>query len=103
MACVSLKTKLSTSSWRCNTEQKSPCPQDAYTPAKDDTVEKWIQEGGAAKTENHKRDYIWELEAGEGISEMGLLELKPKLKKKEKVTRWGKTGEPQAEEAGTDV
>lgn len=49
-------------------------------------MEKWIQEGGATKTENHKRDYIRELEAGEGISEMGLLELKPKLKKK-KVTR----------------
>ena len=59
-------------------------PQDAYTPAKDDTMEKWIQEGGAAKTENHKRDYIWELEAEEGISEMGLLELKPKLKKMKK-------------------
>lgn len=61
------------------------------------------QKRGAAKTENHKRDDIWELQAGGGVSEMGLLELKPKLKKKKRITKWGKMGEAQTETAGTNV
>lgn len=43
---VSLKTKLCTRSWRCKTEQKSPCPPDPYIPAKDDTAEKWTDTKG---------------------------------------------------------
>lgn len=51
---VSLKTKLCTRSWRCKTEQKSPCPPDALHSSKG-----WH----CRKMNWHKRDDIWELEA----------------------------------------